>query len=202
MTNRLVIADPERCIGCYTCMAACVVNHLRVGLQASPRLIVTNTSHGTMPIQCHHCEDAPCEAVCPVKAITFAEESVQLNEGLCIGCKMCAMVCPYGAITPHGTTPPSLDTGFFERHTFSTEARWPAPLYGSRQSSQLHPILAWRIGQRAVAVKCDQCFFSESGPECVKVCPTKALSVIDAQILEQLSRSKRARAVADISAGD
>lgn len=202
MTNCLVLADPNRCIGCYTCMTACVVNHQKVGLQAYPRLLLTHTPTGTMPIQCRHCEDAPCAAVCPVKAITFTGQSVHLNESLCIGCKMCSLACPFGAITPYGTKPPSVEVGDPEKYAYTTEPRWPTPLYGEKgPGEEVHPLLAWRVGQRVVAVKCDQCYFSEQGPECVRVCPTKALHIVDTKTIEQLIKTKRSDAVVDVAAG-
>ena len=63
--NHFVIADPRRCIGCYACIAGCVENHRKAGLQAYPRLYVTHTRAGVMPIQCRHCEDAPCAVGMP-----------------------------------------------------------------------------------------------------------------------------------------
>lgn len=199
MANRFVIADPNKCIGCYTCMATCAMNHQQAGLQAYPRLQVTHTPAGTMPIQCRHCEDAACAAVCPVKAITIKNQSVQVNETVCIGCKMCALACPFGAITPHGTLPPSLrEVGTFEQYKYMPDPRWPAPLYGqSGQTTELHPVLAWRIGQKAVAVKCDLCQFDEGGPACVRACPTKALHLVEGEDLERLSKSKRSSAVGE-----
>ena len=80
-----------------------------VGLQAYPRLHVTRTPQGIMPIQCRHCEDAMCALVCPVRAITHTANSIQINERLCIGCKMCALACPYGNILPGGTPVPGLE---------------------------------------------------------------------------------------------
>ena len=65
--NRFVIADPEKCIGCYNCEAGCVDVHEKAGLAAYPRLQVTHTVLGTMPLQCRNCDDAPCEKVCPVQ---------------------------------------------------------------------------------------------------------------------------------------
>jgi carbon-monoxide dehydrogenase iron sulfur subunit len=54
-------------------------------------------------MQCRHCEDAPCVAVCPSKALFkeaggSAENIVVLDSGLCIGCKWCIEVCPFGVI--------------------------------------------------------------------------------------------------------
>ena len=59
MLTSFVIANPQRCLGCFTCMAACSVEHQQQGLQARPRLQITYSPVGTMPVQCHQCEDAP-----------------------------------------------------------------------------------------------------------------------------------------------
>jgi Fe-S-cluster-containing hydrogenase component 2 len=53
-----------------------------------------------VPMICYHCEDAPCAAICPTKAITRASTgALVINYDSCIGCKICAVVCPYGAIS-------------------------------------------------------------------------------------------------------
>lgn len=48
---------------------------------------------------------------------------------------------------------------------------------------------------RVVAVKCDLCSFLPTGPECVRVCPTKTLFIIDSDSLERASAAKRAEAM-------
>jgi hydrogenase-4 component A len=174
--NRFVIAETNRCIGCNTCMAACSLVHKAQGLQALPRLAVTRTGEGTAPILCRHCEDAPCARVCPVGAITCKEDSVVLNETTCIGCKLCAVACPFGAITPSGTGTAGVA---------GTIANPPS------QSATLDPILRWEPGVRTIAVKCDLCAFRESGPECVRVCPTKAMYVVNDDELEVSVDTKR-----------
>lgn len=87
--NRFVIADPEWCIGCNTCLAACSDVHKTEGLQYHPRLTLVKTDTKTAPVMCRHCDDAPCKQVCPVNAISFKDDAVYLNETLCIGCKLC-----------------------------------------------------------------------------------------------------------------
>ena len=193
--NRFVIANPEKCIGCYTCEAGCVTVHEKVGLAAFPRLQVTHTAVGTMPSQCRNCDDAPCAKVCPVNAITFEDRSVQLNESVCIGCKMCALACPFGAITPYGTMPKGADDG-----TYGT---YPEPPPTPPVADDpVHPLLAWTIGQRSVAVKCDLCHFRPEGPECVRVCPTKALFVVDDDHVDaSIVRKRMASAAGYIAKG-
>ena len=96
--NRFVIADSTLCIGCHTCEAACSETHRQHGLQSMPRLRVMLNEKESAPQLCHHCEDAPCATVCPVNAITRVDGAVQLNESLCVSCKLCGIACPFGAI--------------------------------------------------------------------------------------------------------
>src|SRR5690606_42162098 len=70
-----------------------------------PRLRVMRNEKESAPQLCHHCEDAPCAGVCPVNAITRVEGAVQLNESLCVSCKLCGIACPFGAIEFSGSRP-------------------------------------------------------------------------------------------------
>ena len=179
--NRFVIADPSVCIGCRTCEAACSENHRRVGLQSMPRLQVVRNDKESAPQLCHHCEDAPCAGVCPVNAITRVDGAVQLNESLCVSCKLCGIACPFGAIEFSGSRPLDIPA-----NTNSPKAL-PAPPAPARVSS----LLDWIPGVRAIAVKCDLCQFDEQGPACVRTCPTGALIQVDSRDIDRASRRKR-----------
>lgn len=104
--NSFIIANPKKCIGCRTCEVACVMAHSKDNLLIStnkkmifnPKLSVIKTANVTAPIQCRHCEDAPCANSCPTNAITNKAGVVFIDENLCIGCKTCAIACPFGAI--------------------------------------------------------------------------------------------------------
>jgi carbon-monoxide dehydrogenase iron sulfur subunit len=61
---------------------------------------VEKAGKGSVPLQCRHCEEAPCVLICPTKAIkkTGVEEPVIIDSSLCIGCKFCVQVCPFGVV--------------------------------------------------------------------------------------------------------
>ncbi len=182
--NRFVISIGELCTGCGACEVGCVEVHEAAGLQAYPRLHESMTVQGPMHVPCRHCEDAPCVEVCPVGAITHGDHKIDLNESICIGCTMCALACPFGAIEMHGSSMQS--------------QQLPSPRLrdGYTLAEVLPPptsLLDWAAGVRSVAVKCDLCYFRADGPRCVEVCPTKALRVIDTKSFAKAAASKRRR---------
>ena len=196
-----VIADNRKCVGCYACVAACTEAHRGVGLQGYPRLHVTRTPQGIMPIQCRHCEDAMCALVCPVHAIQHMDNSIVLNESLCIGCKLCAIACPFGAIIPGGTPIPKFDFNIGQYTYFNTPYQ-ADPMYLREFALQDRlSLLNWDIGQKTIAVKCDLCYFREAGPACVSACPHKALSLIDEQTDRPAGFIEDVKAIAKPEAG-
>jgi len=54
-----------------------------------------------IPGVCQQCETPLCADVCPVDAISRDPDTGALiiREEICVGCRACSMVCPYGAIT-------------------------------------------------------------------------------------------------------
>lgn len=102
-----LFVNPDRCLGCHTCELACAIAHTRAGTLVgavvagealSPRNRVVQVSGRRFPTQCRQCEDAPCVKVCPTGATYRTETYTAVNPKLCIGCKLCMMVCPFGAI--------------------------------------------------------------------------------------------------------
>jgi anaerobic dimethyl sulfoxide reductase subunit B (iron-sulfur subunit) len=97
--------DATRCINCRTCEVACKdVNDAAPGVRIRkvrtfeegefPRVIVYSIS-----MSCNHCEDPVCVPACPSRAYSKRPEDgvVLHNPDLCIGCRYCTWVCPYGA---------------------------------------------------------------------------------------------------------
>ena len=101
-----VKGNPDLCIGCRTCMIGCVVAHEGLHIfevdpdsyTFNPKLHMVKTAKISVPVQCKHCENPACLAVCPVSAITQTEKGVFIDTAKCMGCKSCMTACPFGAI--------------------------------------------------------------------------------------------------------
>lgn len=117
---RVVYVNPELCIGCLQCEYACAVEHsvskdevMAWAEQPVPRArihVEPGAVAGTsFPGRCRHCDPAPCVQVCPTSALTrsAADGLVLCAADRCIACAMCAMVCPFDALTFH----PVAETG-------------------------------------------------------------------------------------------
>ncbi len=101
MAKQLII-KPEKCVSCRTCELVCSFGHTQ---QFNPRLsAVTVMDYEeaaiSIPVMCLQCEDACCEKVCPVHAISRdADGTVLISLEKCITCKMCVSACPLGNIS-------------------------------------------------------------------------------------------------------
>ncbi|MFC1524930.1 4Fe-4S dicluster domain-containing protein [Planctomycetota bacterium] len=97
-----LIFTPDLCTGCRACELACSFISEGIFAPAKSRIRVVRMDEDgiDVPIGCLHCEDAPCIMVCPAKAIKRHTETqaVVIDQDICIGCKECIVVCPFGAI--------------------------------------------------------------------------------------------------------
>jgi len=182
--------DLDRCTGCEACVAAChAENNLPLSDpdqaekgRAFHWIRVDRYYEGEfpdvrvkyMPVLCQHCEEAPCEPVCPVYATYHNPEGLNVQVyNRCVGTRYCGNNCPYSV-------------RFFNWF----EPEWPAPL-----ELQHNPDVAVRPGgvmekctfciQRIQRVKRDAKAESrpvadgEVQPACVQSCPAEAMTFGD-----------------------
>lgn len=94
MTQVLYI-DLNRCVYCRACEVACEREHSGI----SNMFVQLIDEHYAIPVNCRHCEEGACIQVCPTHAIHRQNENVVTIATMkCIGCGLCTLACPFGAV--------------------------------------------------------------------------------------------------------
>jgi tetrathionate reductase subunit B len=99
------VIEVKRCIDCKACMVACKVeNQVPLGKHRNwighigPTGAFPELGLKFEPGNCMHCENPPCERVCPTGATYRREDGLVLVDyDRCIGCRYCMQACPYDA---------------------------------------------------------------------------------------------------------
>jgi len=194
-----MVVDLDKCIGCGACAAACYAEN-NIGIVGVDRVLEgremgwlsVERYHSEddmkkvtfLPMMCQHCDNAPCEAVCPVYAPHHSKEG--LNNQIynrCIGTRYCVQNCPYKV-----------------RRFNWFDWKWPDPM-----NLQLNPDVTVR--SKGVMEKCSFCIQriktarsvaknekrmirdGEVTPACVQTCPTNAL--VFGSLMDKESRVRK-----------
>jgi molybdopterin-containing oxidoreductase family iron-sulfur binding subunit len=191
--------DLDRCIGCGACSAACYAEN-NVGIVGEERVLEGREMTWLsierfqephqmqkvtfLPMLCQHCDNAPCESVCPVYAPHHSKQGIN-NQiyNRCIGTRYCVQNCPYKV-----------------RRFNWFDWQWPEPM-----NLQLNPDVTVR--SKGVMEKCSFCIQrikvarsnaknekrmirdGEVIPACVQTCPTDAL--VFGSLMDKQSRVRK-----------
>ena len=203
--------DMSSCIGCNACVIACQAEN-NIPIVGKDQVIVNREMHwlridryfkGSMddeepqvvhqPMMCVHCENAPCEQVCPVAATVHDTEGLNtMVYNRCIGTRYCSNNCPYKVRR----------FNYFDFHSKDPRGGFPMPWLGipdTQQRESIDPIKQMvynpqvTVRMRGVMEKCTYCVQRiqaakitrrNKGEEvqdgdvitaCQSICPTQAI---------------------------
>ncbi|MCE5259544.1 MAG: 4Fe-4S dicluster domain-containing protein [Chloroflexi bacterium] len=110
MKKKRIVIHEEYCIGCRLCEVHCLVQHSKSRdivkafkeerSSTMARVMVEESGPVSFALQCRQCSESNCLEACISGAMHRDPETgaVVCDESKCVGCWMCIMVCPAGAI--------------------------------------------------------------------------------------------------------
>jgi MoCo/4Fe-4S cofactor protein with predicted Tat translocation signal len=178
--------DLNACIGCSACVVACQAENnipvvgksevlcqremhwLRIDryYQGAPE----NPQISYQPVLCMHCEQAPCETVCPVGATMHDSEGLNVMVyNRCIGTRFCSNNCPYKVRRFNYFD-------FAEAERRAIESRNPDVTVRARGVMEKCTFCIQRIAEARVAADRENRPVAQVITACQAACPTQALT--------------------------
>jgi len=205
-----MVIDLNRCVGCSACMIACQAEN-NIPIVGREECSVGREMHWMrldryetddkvhhQPMLCQHCDDAPCEIVCPVNATTHSPDGLnEMTYNRCVGTRYCANNCPYKvrrfnflryqdaqlrdpvqelAFNPHVTV---RGVGVMEKCTFCVQ-RLSEAKYKAKNKNKSKDKSDWKMPPNAVQ------------PACAQACPAQA--IVFGNVNEKADNATKARA--------
>jgi anaerobic carbon-monoxide dehydrogenase iron sulfur subunit len=105
MSQKVLVFEPTKCIGCRLCEQWCSLTHHHVSNPAKSCIKIIRDHHIQIDFAtyCHQCNKPACIDACKFEALTKDDETgaIIINEDNCIGCRACIRECPFAAPSMH-----------------------------------------------------------------------------------------------------